>query len=66
MEQVNLLDIYRKLNEIESNMATKKELNEAMETILVLSNEDTLKQIKDSEKDIDNSNCKEIDSVDDL
>jgi len=66
MESINLIDIYNKLKEIEINMATKKELSEAMETICILSNEDTMNQIESSEGDIKRGNFKEISSVEDL
>jgi predicted transcriptional regulator len=66
MEQITNREILEKLKHIEKTMATRQELEEAMETIAVLSNEDTLNQIKESEKDINNGNFKEINSVEDL
>ena len=52
MESVSLIDVYKKLKEIELNMATKKELADAMETVCILSNKDTMQQIESSENDI--------------
>ena len=66
MEAVNLKDIYRKLTEIEKSMATKNELAETIETIFVLSNENTMKQIELSEEDIRGGKFKIINSVRDL
>src|SRR3989344_4616039 len=66
MESVNLTDIYKKLKEIERNMATKRELAQTMETFCILSNEDTLQQIESSERDIKRGKFKKISSVEDL
>jgi hypothetical protein len=66
MESVNLMDIYKKLKEIERNMATKKELAQAMETVFILSNEETMQQIESSESDIKKGKFKQIMSVEDL
>ena len=66
METVNLKDIYQKLMEIEKSMATKNELAETIETIFVLSNENTMKQIELSEEDIWGGKFKIINSVRDL
>jgi len=66
MEPINISDIYKKLKEIEKKMATKKELAEAMETFCILSNDDTIKQIKLSESDIQSGKFKRIKSTEDL
>jgi hypothetical protein len=66
MESINLMDVYKKLKEIERNMATKEELAQALETVCIMSNEDTMSQICDSEEDIKQGKCKEIKSVKDL
>jgi len=66
MESVNLIDIYKKLKEIEMNMATKKELEEALETFCIVSNKDTMRQIASSGEDIKIGNFKEIRSVEDF
>ena len=52
--------------EIEKNMATKKELNSAVETFCILSNEDTMQQIESSEMDIKRGKFNQINSVKDL
>ena len=66
METINLTDVYKKLKEIERNMATKEELANAMETICILSNEDTMQQIESSECDIKEGKFKQVRSVEDL
>tara|TARA_Y100000310_G_C20593924_1_gene769521 strand:+ start:672 stop:878 length:207 start_codon:yes stop_codon:yes gene_type:complete len=67
MEQtIDLKDLYMELKKIERAMVTKDELNRLVETIEIMSSEDTMGQIAASEKDIGEGNVKEIDSVDDL
>ncbi len=66
MESINLIDVYKKLKEIEKNMATKEELAQAMETVCILSNEETIQQIESSESDIKRGKFKQIMSVKDL
>jgi len=65
-KSINLLGIFKKLKDIEQTMATKQELNQAIETISILSNENTMRQIINSEKDITNGDFKEINSIDDI
>lgn len=65
-ETINLVDVYRRLKEIERMMATKQELARAVETFCVLSNEDTISQIESSENDIKRGKFKEITSVEDI
>jgi len=65
-ETMNISDVYKKLKEIERTMATKQEVSQAIETILVLSNEDTMNQIISSENDIKDGRFKEINSSEDL
>ena len=59
---INLLDIYRKLKLIEQSMVTKEELDAALEEVIVISNEDTMRQIEESEKDIKSGKVKKINS----
>ena len=66
MESVNLIDLYNKLKEIEKNMATKKELAEVIETISILSNDETIEQINSSKDDIQMGRFKIINSVEDI
>jgi len=66
MDSVNLIDVYKKLKEIERKMATKEELANAMETLCILSNEDTMQQIELSEEDIKKGKLKQVSSTEDL
>jgi len=63
---INLEEIYRKLKIIEQSMVTKKELDSALESVMVYSNEDTMRQIKESENDIKLGKTKKINSVQDV
>ena len=63
---INLADVYRKLKVIEQSMVTKRELESALETVMILSNEDTMEQIRESEKDIKAGRIKKISSVKDI
>ena len=63
---INMSEIYEKLIEIERNMATKQELDQAIETLSILSNQETMAQIVSSEKDIKKGNFREINSIDEI
>ena len=63
---ININDLYRTLIEIKRRMVTKHELEQALETIAVLSNAKTMRQIAASEADIRAGNVKEILSAHDL
>ena len=60
---INLKEINRKLRIIEQRMVTKSELNSALESVMIMSNEDTMDQIKESEEDIKIKRIKKISSV---
>ncbi len=63
---INLEEVYRKLKMIEQSMVTKKELDYALESIMVYSNKNTMKQIEESEKDIKTGKIKKVNSVKDI
>ena len=65
-QQINPELIYEKLLEMQKNMITRNEMNNIFETIQILSNQDTMRQIRESEKDIRKGNVWEINSVSDL
>ena len=65
-QQVSLSKIYEELKKIERTMVTRAEINGFVDSVAILSNEDTMNQIKDSEKDIDEGNVKEVSSVEDI
>ena len=67
MEKViNLEEVYRKLKMIEQSMVTKNELDSALQSVMICSNEDTMRQIKESEKDIKSGRIKRINSIRDI
>lgn len=67
MEQtVDLKKVYNELKKIKSTMITKEEMNSFLETISIVSNEDTMKQIQNSEQDIKDGKIREVNSLNDL
>lgn len=58
--------IRRELKQIEKQMVTREELDSWVETLEVLSNEDTMRQIRESEKDFAEGRFEEITSVYDM
>jgi len=63
---ITVNDVYNELRKIEKRMITKEQLDMAIETIAILSNPNTIKQIKNSNSDIKSKKIKEIKSVKDL
>jgi len=59
-------EILEKLRKIEMSMVTRERVNEVVESIVVMSNEDTMRQVEDSEKDFREGNCFEVNGVGDL
>jgi len=66
METLNISEIHKRLNQIEKSMVTRQELVQAIETMAIFSNENTMSQIRNSERDISKNNFKEINSVEDI
>lgn len=65
-EAISTRQIYEELKKIEKKMATKKEIESLIETMSVMSNPDTMKQIAESMGDIKQGRVKEVGSVKDL
>lgn len=65
-ETINLEAIYRKLKAIEQSMVTKAEMNRALETVMIESNEDTMRQVRESAEDIKAGRTRKINSVKDV
>ena len=63
---IKLEDLYKELKKIEQNMMTKTEMNSMIETIAILANKDTMRQIRTSEKNIKAGKIKKINSINDL
>ena len=66
MEQVLNKKIIDMLVRIENTMVTRRQFEQVIESIAMMSNEDTMFQIENSEIDFNKGNFKEINSVDDL
>lgn len=67
MEQVvTLQDIYNKLKALEKSVITKQELDSALESVMIASNENTMRQIQNSEEDIKKGRTKTIHSVNEI
>ena len=56
-------DIYKKLENIEKRMVTKKQLDSLVETMEIMGNPKTMKSIQESEKDIKAGRYKKVESV---
>ena len=65
-QQINPKMIYGKLLEMQKSMITRNEMNNFIETIQILSNPETMKQIQESERNIGKGEIWEINSVRDL
>ena len=65
-ETITIEKVFTELKKIEKNMVTKKELETFKDTIEIISNPKTMRQIADSEEDIKQGRTKIIHSVSDL
>jgi len=65
-EAITLDRLYEELKLIEKKMVTKDEIEQILETAKILSNENTIAQIKQSEKDIKAGRIKEVKSISDI
>ncbi len=65
-EAISIKQVYDELKRMERDMVTKKELQSLIDTIGVLRNPDTMKQIASSMEDIKKGNVKEVSSIKDM
>ena len=63
---IKLEDEYRELKKIEQAMITKAEMNSMIETIAILSNKDTMRQLASSERDIKAGRTRKVNSIAEL
>lgn len=63
---IDIKEVYKKLKAIERSMVTKEELDSALESVMIISNEDAMSQIQGSEKDIKSGKTKKVKSIKDL
>ncbi len=66
MESVSLQQVYEELKNIEKRMATKADVKSMLETLSILNNSETLTQLAESQKDIDEGKTREVKSVHDM
>ena len=62
-ETITIGKVYDELKTIERKMVTKEEMKRIIDTIEILSNPDTMDQIRQSEEDIKSGRIKEVKSV---
>ena len=65
-ESITMNTVYKELKLIEQKMVTKEELDRLLETLEIMSNPNTMEQIRESEEDIRLGRIKEIKSVKDI
>ena len=65
-ETITIKKVYNELKKIEKSMVTKKEIESLKDTIEIMGNPDTIRQIADSMQDIKQGKVKEVNSVKDL
>lgn len=63
---ITVEDVFKELKQIEQKMLTKEEFEEAMETLEILSNPETMASLRRAEKDIKTGKVKKISGVKDL
>jgi len=67
MEQtVDLRELRSEVKRMKAEMVTRRELTNLLDTMAILSNEETMEQIRESERDIAAGRVKKIKSVADL
>ena len=65
-EAITIKDVYEEIQKLKSAMITKEEFSRLVDTIEIISNPETMDQIKDSEHDIKSGKVKKVSSVNDL
>lgn len=65
-ETITINKVYDELKVIERKMVTKEEMEQILETMEILSNPDTMAQIRQSEEDIKSGKVKEVKSARDI
>ena len=63
---ISIQQVYEELKKIEKRMVTKKEIESLIDTISIMNNPETLKQIAGSIEDIKHGRVKETGSSQDL
>jgi len=66
MSETSIEQVYEELKKIERNMVTKKEIELLVDTVSIVNNKETMKQISHSIEDIKHGKVKKINSVRDI
>ena len=65
-DAISLKQVYDELKNVEKKMVTKKEIESLIDTMGIMGNPETMKQIAESMQDIKHGKVKEVSSVKDL
>ena len=65
-QSIGLKELHDELKKIKSSMITKKEMNSFLETLSIVSNENTMRQIQNSEQDIKDGKTRDVNSSNDI
>ena len=65
-EAISLKQVYNELKKIEKSMITKKQIESLIDTMGIMGNPETLKQIAESMEDIKHGRVKEVNSIRDI
>lgn len=65
-ETISIKKVYDELKDVERKMVTRKEMRSLIDTISMMGNPETMKQIAESMHDIENGRVKEVNSAKDL
>ncbi len=63
---ITLQDVYRELQKLHREMVSKKDLQQALETLSIAQNAETMRQLHESEADISKGKTKPVRNVKDL
>ncbi len=65
-ETISIKQVYDELKKLEREMVTKKEMQSLIDTVGIMGNPETMKQIAESMEDIKHGRVKGISSIKDL
>ena len=65
-DTITIKDVYDEIKKLEKKIITKEEIASLLDTVEILSNKETMRQINDSIEDVNKGNVKEVSSFNDL
>ena len=65
-ETITIKTVYDELRNLETKMITKNEIESLIQTVEIVANPDTIKQLMRSKEDITHGRVKEVSSVKDI